>query len=94
LGIVGYGQFKEADGARTAFIGIEVGEADSGVIIYADVEVFPSLASYSAAPVSGDPMAKVAYLTQLLDIQVQEFAWVLTLVPYDGHCRLKALEAV
>jgi len=73
-----------------ALIGQKLGEGDAGSVIDGDVEKLPSgAAGVIALAVASDAVADPLDAGELLDIEVDEFARVLTLVAAHRRWRLQ-----
>lgn len=79
---------KKEGGAVLAFLRHDLSESETRCIINADVDVFPADAADLIAPVVSDTVARANDLAQLLDIEVEQFAWELALVAHDRRSRL------
>src|SRR5260221_5969461 len=77
-----------------ALIGQKLGEGDAGSVIDGDVEKLPSgAAGVIALAVASDAVADPLDAGELLDIEVDEFARVLTLVAAHRRGRVQPGEA-
>ena len=86
---------EEGDGALGGFIGEELGEGQAAVIVDGDVEIFPpGAAGVIVLAVAGDAVAGARDAGELLDVEVEEFAWVGALVALDWRRRGELGEAL
>jgi hypothetical protein len=90
----GQGGVEEGDGAVGGFIREELGEGEAAVIVDGDVEIFPSgAADVITLAVTRDAMTRAFDAGELLDVEVEEFTWVSTLVALDRWRRGELREA-
>src|SRR6266849_4913551 len=88
--------FEKRNGAAGLLIGQDLGEGDTGMVVNADVDELPTDATTVAlaGPVSGDPMADLVEAAELLDIDVDHVAGVLSLVTTHRLSRLQVAHPV
>jgi hypothetical protein len=80
----GEGGVEEEDGARGGFVREELGEGQAGVIVDGDVEELPARsAGVIVLTIPGDAVAEAFDPGELLDVEVEEIAWVRALVAQD-----------
>jgi hypothetical protein len=88
------GGVEEGDGALRGFIGEELGESQTGMIIDGDVEELPAGAGdMIALAVAGDTMAGADDAGELLDVEVDEFPWMSTFIATNGWRRFQRTQA-
>jgi len=84
---------EESDGTVGALVGEDLGESQTGVIVDGDVQELPTgAADVVALAIAGDAMAGAFDPGQLLDVEVDELAWMSAFVAADGQRRLQRLE--
>jgi len=95
-GVVGERGFEEGDGAAFALILLDFGKGDAGRIINADVDVLPADATAATlfAAAADDAMADLIEPAEFFNVDVDEFAGVLTLVAAHRLGRFQSLDAV
>jgi hypothetical protein len=77
---------EEGDGAGGRFIREELSEGEAAVVVDGDVEELPSgPADMIALTIASDTVAGAFDAGQLLDVEVEEFAWVGAFVADDGR---------
>lgn len=77
---------EQADGARGGLVWKQLGEGQTAGVIHGDVEIFPAgAAGVTTLAVAGDAMAGGFDAGELLDVEVEEIAWVSALVAHDGR---------
>ena len=74
-GVEAEGQVQSVENALGAFVREETGEGEAGVIIDGDVETFDAGAWVAEGAVPGGAHARAIKTAELLDIEVEEFAW-------------------
>ena len=95
LGEEGEGGVEEGDGTGGGFIREELGEGEAAVIVDGDVKIFPAgAADVIVLAVAGDAVAWAHDAGEFLDVEVEEFAGVGTLVAHDGRWWGELLQAV
>jgi len=89
------GVLEEASGAFLGLIGQDFGIGEARGIVDGDVKGFPAGAALSALtpPVAGDPMADAVDLSELLAVDMDEFAWPFALVAEDGRFDVETVKA-
>ncbi len=90
-GVVGDGRFQEGGGAVGGLVGQDLAEGHAGVIVDADVDELPADAAAVAlsGSVAGHAVAGLFETAELLDVEVDHFAWRLALVADDGCERVQ-----
>lgn len=83
-GVIGDGSSQEAHGAVFALIGVHVGESDARMVVDGHKQVFPAHAAGALAIIGCDSMTHSGEAAQLLDVDVEQFAGRLALVPLYG----------
>ena len=77
------------------FVGQKRGESESGMIVDGDVETFDAGVAIADGAIAGGPDAGTREAAQLLDVEVKEFARLITFVADDGRFwRFEGREAV
>ena len=74
-------------------VGVELREGEAGVVVDADMKVFPAGAGAGVAPVPGDAVTGAAKAAEFLDIKVQQVARVRVFVTPDGRRRVEGTKA-
>ncbi len=75
---------EKGDGSGGGFIREELGESEAAVAVDGQVRIFQTSASdVIALAVAGYAMADALDAGELLDIEVEEFAWVCAFVALD-----------
>src|SRR5690606_25777024 len=94
--VVGDGGLQEGDGAFLAFGGHDPNEGDPGVVVDADMHELPADAACPAltGSIASDAVSDPVEAAQLLDVDVNELAWVLALVASHRLGRLQGRELV
>ena len=94
LAEVGDDGSEEVRDTCAGLIGIDLGEADSGVVVDADMHVVPAGSSRTRAPVPGDAVARLLETRECLDVQLQQLTGMLALVAPDRWGRFRGVESV
>ena len=82
------GGVEEGQSAVSGFIGEELGEGETAVVVEGDVEIFPaSAADMIALAVASDAMTGAFEAGELLNVEVDEFAWVGAFIALDRRRR-------
>src|SRR3954469_3791876 len=94
--VVGDRGLEEGDRALLLLVRKDLREGDPGGVVDADVDELPSDAPALAltGSVAGDAMADAVEAAELFDIDVDQFAGMLTLVAAHRRGRFKRLDAV
>src|SRR4029450_11386634 len=81
-GVIGDRCLEEGDRAALLLVRHDLGEGDAGVIVDADVHVFPAEAALLtlASPVAGDAVSDLIELAELFDVDVDQLAGMLALI--------------
>jgi hypothetical protein len=96
-GEVSSGGHQEGDSALLALVWHDLHESDARGVVNADVDVFPTDAMVTiddASRSSSDAMPDRADAPELLDVEVDQFAWMVALIAPDRLCRLEGRELV
>lgn len=72
----------------------EAGEGQTGMVIDGDVKAFDAGTRVANGPIAGGTNAWATEAAQLLDVEVEELAWVSALVTEHRRWRLKSGETV
>ena len=94
-GEVSSGGHQEGDSALFALVGHDLHESDARGVVNADVDVFPTDAMVTiddASRSSSDAMPDRADAPELLDVEVDQFAWIVALIAPNRLCRLEGRE--
>ncbi len=91
--VVVEGGGEEGRGSGGGLVGIELGEGETGVVVDADMKVFPAGAGAGVAAVPGDAVTGAAKAAEFLDIKVQQVARVRVFVAADGRRRVEGTKA-
>ena len=91
---VGDGGAEEDGDGGAGLVRMDLGEADAGVVVDADVHVVPAGPGRALAAVSGDGVAGLLEAREFLDVQVEQFTGMLPLVAPDRRGRLEGVEPV
>jgi hypothetical protein len=78
---------EETDGALSSLVGQELDVSEATRVVDADVGEFPTGAFarlVHASVAAGDAMSDAVKPTELLDVDVNEVAWIRPLVPVGG----------
>ena len=93
--VVGDGLAEGVEGAGDFFVWVEAGEGEAGVVVDGDVEALDAGAWVAVGAVAGGADAGLGEAAQLLDVEVEEFAWAVAFVADDRRLgRLQRSEAV
>jgi hypothetical protein len=84
---------EEGDGRRRSFIGQNLGIGQSGGVVDGDMDELPADAASLDRVVPVDAVTDATDTAQLLDIDVDELARAISLVPNDRDLGLEAFEA-
>lgn len=90
---VSQGAFEEEDGAVLALIGHDLSEGEARSVIDANMDELPTGTAHLVASIVGDAVTGADDLTQLLDVEVEEFTGVLTLVTHDWRSGLQGAQS-
>src|SRR3984885_6997369 len=96
-GEVSSGGHQEGDSALLALVWHDLHESDARGVVNADVDVFPTDAMVTiddASRSSSDAMPDRADALELLDVEMDQFAWMVALIAPDRLCRLEGRELV
>ncbi len=85
--------FEKGDGRRGSFVGQDLGVGHARGIVDGNVDELPADASNASGAISMDAMADTADPAQLLDIDVDQLTWAISLIPQDWLLGLEAFEA-
>ena len=91
--VVVEGGAEEGRGSGGGLVGIELGEGEAGVVVDADMEVFPAGAGAGVAAVPGEAVTGAVKAAEFLDVEVQQVARVGMFVAADGRRRVEGTEA-
>ena len=89
LAEVGTGGLEEGGDTGAAFVGRDLGEADAGVVVDADVHVVPAGPGRALAAVPGDAVAGLVETREFLDVQVEQLTGMLPLLAPDRRSRFE-----
>ena len=94
-GVEGDGLAEGVEGARELFVWEETGEGEATVIIDGDMEGFDARTGIAVGAIAGGADARAREAAQLLDVEVEKFAWEVAFVALDGRLgRLQSREPV
>ena len=84
-------RLEKGDGTAFLLAGHHLGEGDTGGIIDADMDIFPTGASSVAlsSPIASDAVANLIEFAELFDVDMDQLARVLALVAPDRLCRFE-----
>ena len=85
---------EEVGDTGVGLVGIDLGAADAGVVVDADMHVVPAGPGRALAAVPGDAVAKLLETREFLDVQVQQLTGMLPLVAPDRRGRFEGVEPV
>ena len=91
---VGDGGFEEGGDTVAGLVGMDLDEADAGVVVDADVDVVAAGAGRALAAVAGDAVAGLFETGEFLDVEVQQLTGMFPLVASDGRSPFEHVEAV
>ena len=91
---VGDGGAEEDGDGGAGLVRIDLGEADAGVVVDADVHVVPASPGRALAAVPGDAVAGLLEAREFLDVEVEQLTGVLPLVAPDRRGRREGVEPV
>ena len=91
---VGNYGFEEVCDTVAGLVGMDLGEADAGVVVDADMHEIPAGPGRALAAVPGDAGAGLLETRQFLDVQVQQLAGALPLVAVDRRGRFEGIKPV
>ena len=91
---VGDGSAEEDGDGGAGLVRIDLGEADAGVVVEADVHVVPASPGRALAAVPCDAVAGLVEAREFLDVQVQQLTGMLSLVAADRRSRFEGVEPV
>ena len=80
---------EKRGGAGGRLAGIDLGEGHAGMVIHADMDVFPAGAWTGVAAVVGHAVAGAAKPAEFLDIEVQQVAGMRMFVAANGRRRVE-----
>jgi hypothetical protein len=83
---------EKAGGGRGSLVRQNLGVGQAGGVVYGDVDELPADASGVLSTIAGDAMADTADAAQLLDVDVDQLARAIPLIPDDRLFELQALE--
>src|ERR1700746_3160915 len=91
---VGDGGDQERDGAFLLLVGEDLSTRYPGMVVDSDVDEFPActLTAAIACAASGDAVAHAAETAELLNIEMDDLAWLLALVAWMWLLQLEARE--
>ena len=91
---VGDGGDQERDGAFLLLVGEDLSTRYPRMVVDSDMDEFPActLTAAIARPASGDAVAHAAETAELLNIEMDDLAWFLALVPWMWLLQLEARE--
>jgi len=72
----------------------DAGKGEAGMIIDSDVEAFDACAGVAHGAIARGANAWHREAAEFFDVQMEEFAWVVTFVADDGRARLQSRETV
>ena len=87
--VVGEGGGEKRRGTGGRLVGVDLREGHAGMVIHADMDVFPAGAWTGATAVVGDAVAGAAKPAEFLDIEVQQVAGMRMFVTADGRRRVE-----
>ena len=85
--VVGERGGEKRGGAGGRLVGVDLGEGHAGMVIHADMDVFPAGAWTGVAAVVGNAVAGAAKPAEFLDIEVQQVAGMRMFVAANGRRR-------
>jgi len=93
--VINDGGFEEGDGAAALLVGLDLGEGDTGMVVYGDMDMVPADATVTglADTVAGDAMADAIESAQLFNVDMDEFAGMFTLIAAHRLDRFQGFEA-
>ena len=94
LAEVGDHGFEEVGDTVAGLVGIDLGEADAGVVVDADMHEIPPGPGRALPAVPGDAVAGLLETREFLDVQVQQLAGALPLVAVDRRGRFEGIQPV
>ena len=94
LADVGDYDFEDVGDTVAGLIGIDLGEADAGVVVDADMHEIPAGPGRALAAVPGDAVAGLLETREFLNVQVQQRAGALPLVGVDRRSRFEGITPV
>jgi hypothetical protein len=86
---IGYGIFEKLHGAAHALIGMQLRYGDTGMVINAYKQELPTDASGALRLIPCDAIAHAPNTPELLDIDMQQIAWMSMLVTFNWTCWLE-----
>ena len=84
-GVEGEGLMEGGEGAGDFFVGEQAGEGEAAVIVDGDVEGLDAGAWIAMGAVAGGADTGAREAIELLDVEVEEIAWVVVFVADDGR---------
>jgi len=91
----GEGGMKESNGAAGGLIWKELSESEAGMIIDGDVKELPAGAwGMIVLAIAREAMARAHDPGELLDLEVDELAWLCALIAADGQRRLQCSKSM
>ena len=87
--VVGERGGEKRGGAGGRLVGVDLGEGHAGMVIHADMDVFPAGAWTGVAAVVGNAVAGAAKPAEFLDIEVQQVAGMRMFVAANGRRRVE-----
>ena len=87
--VVGERGGEKRGGAGGRLVGVDLGEGHAGMVIHADMDVFPAGAWTGVAAVVGHAVAGAAKPAEFLDIEVQQVAGMRMFVAANGRRRVE-----
>ena len=87
--VVGKCGGEKRGGAGGRLVGVDLGEGHAGMVVHADMDVFPAGAWTGMPAVVGDAVAGAAKPAEFLDIEVQQVAGMRVFVAADGRRRVE-----
>jgi hypothetical protein len=85
---------EESNSAVLGFIRHDASKGDTGSIIDGDMNIFPASAFEPIATVTGDAVTGPLYAGELLDVEMNELAWVSALVAMRRRRRIEQSQAM
>ena len=86
--VVGERGGEKRGGTGGRLVGVDLGEGHAGMVIHADMDVFPAGAWTGVAAVVGHVVAGAAKPAEFLDIEVQQVAGMRMFVAANGRRRV------
>ena len=92
--VVAQGRQQGTTSATAAFVRLDVGKGDSRMVVEGHMDEFPTCPGRVLCAIPGHPMSRALKAPELLDIEMEQVAWLGMFVTHDGGGRFEAGQAV